>query len=252
MREDIRDFVFSNWWWLLIAALFIFWIIACYSDEGEREKLEAEKSAKREAAAKASKKRGAKLAAQRQEQAAKLAAQRQAQAAEREELKAKQTKELLSYMPIKLSQLTPLVSRIINNYDFSECHNSIQLVSPSEAQSVLREYSEDLERDYREAIKEYTQSGYSTSTFPHRKKAIREKYNQLTEKAVEIGARAIAKQISYTYNELDTTDVSSERSAQSSQQKLDTTAVSSERSAQSSQQKEDKKIIRKTKKWKDD
>ena len=244
MREDIRDFVFSNWWWLLLAALFIFWVFANI-DEGEREKLEAEKSAKREAAAKASKKRGAKLAAQRQEQAAKLAAQRQAQAAklaaqrqaqaaEREELKAKQTKELLSYMPCKLSQLTPLVSRIINNYDFSECHNSIQLLSPSEAQSVLKEYSEDLERDYRKAIKEYTQSGYSTSTFPHRKEAIREKYIQLTEKAVEIGARAIAKQIGYTYNELDTT------------------AVSSERSAQSNQQPKDKKIIRKTKKWKDD
>ena len=216
MREDIRDFVFSNWWWLLLAALFIYWIVAGYSDEGEREKLEAEKSAKREAAAKASKKRAEKSAAQR------------------EELKAKQTKELLSYMPCKLSQLTPLVSRIINNYDFSECHNSIQLLSPSEAQSVLKEYSEDLERDYRKAIKEYTQSGYSTSTFPHRKEAIREKYNQLTEKAVEIGARAIAKQIGYAYNELDTT------------------AVSSESSAQSSQQKEDKKIIRKTKKWKDD
>ena len=121
--------------------------------------------------------------------------------AKAEKLAAEQAEELLSYMPSKLSQLTPLVSSVIDNYDFSECHNTIQLLTFDEAQSVLRDYSEGCALDYRKAIKEYTQSGYSTNPFPHRKIIIREKYDQLTEKAVEIGVRAIAKQIGYVYEE---------------------------------------------------
>lgn len=145
----------------------------------------------------------------------------------REELKAKQTEELLSYMPTSLSQLAPLVSRVIDNYDFSECRDSVQLLSPSEAQTVLLDYSRGCEGDYRRAITEFIESSYSTNSFPFYEEAIKEKHNQLTDKAVEIGARAIARKIGYAYKETD----------------LPPTQVDGKKRGSA---------LRKTKKWKDD
>lgn len=219
MTEDLLEFLFTDpWGWVILGVIafiaFIGWA-STLEDEEEEEDVRAKIEAEIRAEDRRKKQR---------ERRKKKAAEDKLK---REELKAKQAEELLSYMPTKLSQLTPLVSKVIKDYDFSECHDSIQLLSPSEAQTVLRDYSEDCEDDYRRAIKEFIESGYSTNPFPHRKEEIREKYKQLTEKSVEIGARAIAKQIGYAYKETDLPPTQADGKKRGS-------------------------ALRKTKKWKDD
>ena len=190
--KDFFNFLLNPWVFIPIGILASIESFTKSEDEGSFTKSEDEDRLKRRAKIEAEIKATQDRVKRKREKAEKA-----------EKLAAEQAEELLSYMPSKLSQLTPLVSQVIDNYDFSECHNTIQLLTFDEAQSVLRDYSEGLARDYRAAIKEFIDSGYSTNSFPHRKKVIREKYDQLTEKAVELGARAIAKKIGYVNEEID-------------------------------------------------
>jgi hypothetical protein len=139
---------------------------------------------------------------------------RMAKAAEEEKIKIRkeknaEDKKLLEHMPSKLSELTPIVSEVVNGYDFSECLESIQLVDLSDGEIILREYSERLKLDYRRGISAYIRSSHSD--FPFNEEVVRDNYNVLLDKAEDIGARAIAKKIGFNFvgdeqNRLDRTD----------------------------------------------
>ena len=153
-----------------------------------------------------------------------------------EKLAIKRAKELevfTSCMPRKLSQLSQLVSGVIDTYDFSECKNSIELHGPTQTKTLLNDYSDDCKPYYARAIKEFIEDHYHKKIFPYWRKEIKEEYNQLVERSIEIGARVIAKQIGIIYIEDDNSAVDNTKEAVSS----------------SNNPVVEKKIISKTKKW---
>ena len=58
--------------------------------------------------------------------------------------KAKELEDFAIYMPRKLSQLSLLVSGVIDEYDFTECKNSIEMLGSRHTKTLLHDFSEDV------------------------------------------------------------------------------------------------------------